>query len=82
MTTNRGDMPAMPLAGDAYTDYAGYLNSGMGYEPECQGLTIREQFAMAAMQGMSTEPNLPVEVVARYAVMQADALLAELERTK
>ena len=87
MTTNRGDMPAMPLTGDAYTDYAGYLNSGMGYEPECQGLTIREQFAMAAMQGLLSNHRMVAscgcyDEVSLEAVKHADALLAELERTK
>ena len=42
------DLPAMPLTGDAYTDLAGHLNKGQGFEPECLGLTKREYFAAHA----------------------------------
>lgn len=50
------------------------------------GLTKREMFAMAAMQGLlasltADDYLIPCEL-ARSAVLDADALLAELERTK
>ena len=39
------DMPAMPLSGDAYTDFAHYDETkNTSYNPECQGLTKREHF--------------------------------------
>ena len=45
------DMPAMPLAGDAYHDFSNYDGtSKTSYNPECQGLTKREMFAMNAPQ--------------------------------
>ena len=48
------------------------------------GMTKREMMAMAAMQGLcahSGDYHQP-ELLAMDAVMFADALLAELERTK
>lgn len=44
------DMPAMPLSGDAYTDFAAYNpdKNDSSYNPECQGLTKRETLAMNA----------------------------------
>lgn len=43
------DFPAMPLSGDAYQDFAGYDGTkNTGYNPECQGLTKREMFALHA----------------------------------
>lgn len=52
------------------------------------GLTKREQFAMAAMQGILFNDSANLinpeiqEIVSRLSVLCADALLAELERTK
>jgi hypothetical protein len=45
---NNADMPAMPLTGDAYQDFAAYDESSnsSSYNPECQGLTKREQFCL------------------------------------
>ena len=71
------DMPAMPIT----------LNPGEVWSDECDhanGLTKREMMAMAAMQGLcahSGDYHRP-EHLAMDAVMFADALLAELERTK
>ncbi len=51
--------PASPLTGDAYLDY--YMYDGTkntSYNPECQGLTKREAFAMAAMQGLLSNSHL------------------------
>ena len=45
-------------------------------------LTKREQFAMAAMQGLLSDSqiNMPYDMVAGSAVRQADVLLAALEK--
>jgi len=78
------DMPAMPLSGDAYNDFAGYVPGKTSFNPECQGLTKREMIAMHAMQGElagSANHSRPdPEDVAHFAVKCADALLKELER--
>lgn len=67
------DMPAMPPHSEFVTDFA-------------MGLTKREMFAMAAMQGllvnMGRNEFNDVISVSREAVNAADALLAELEYTK
>lgn len=71
------DLPAMP---------SGVLQDGhnCGEYPLNAGLTKREQFAMAAMQGLCANNNeyTSFEHLANSAVQHADALLAELERTK
>lgn len=72
-----GDLPAMPIE----------LNGFGLYEPSAHlGLSKREQFAMAAMQGflvnMGRNGINDVNKVAAHAVDAADALLAELERSK
>ena len=69
MKIKNGDMPAMPTQ----------ANGGDVYG----GLTKREQFAMAAMQGllaMGFECQGAPEDMAAHAVVVADALLAELAR--
>lgn len=91
MSIKNGDLPAMPVMDESTQEqYNGVLNirhSVMSY-----GLTKREQFAMAAMQGLCADigkvydfcPNGESldSYLARQAVSVADALLAELERTK
>lgn len=82
------DMPAMPLTGDAYTNFAHYDGTkNTSYDPQCQGLTKREYFAGLAMQGWlarcSEVPHsvkLDPESMANVAVDMADALLKELDR--
>ena len=84
MTIKNGDMPAMPLSGDAYTDFADHCYKGGSYNPECQGLTKREMMAMhmmAANRSRNTDYHT-WELMAQDAVEAADALLSELERTK
>ena len=87
MTTNRGDMPAMPLTGDAYIDLQGYKGQGGTYE-DGMGMTIREQFAISMAQGLVTAQDEcglwqhDAKTIAQTAVEYADALLTELERTK
>ena len=45
-------------------------------------LSRRDQFAMAAMQGMlSARTDAPDEMIAKYSCRAADALIAELDRT-
>lgn len=78
MSIKNGDLPAMPLY-DMPLDSrsaANWLTGGL-----C-GLTKREQFAMAAMQGIVSNMLMRPDDVAEKAVKYTDALLAELERTK
>ena len=74
MSIKNGDLPAMPIE----------LNGFGLYEPAAYtGLTKREQFAMAAMQGILACDNSEfTHIAAQRAVEFANALLAELERTK
>ena len=71
------DLPAMP------TPYADLAQNG-SRELYCteSGLTKREMFAIAAMQGICSNPNdrYTYEQLAGHAVKHADALLAELEK--
>lgn len=81
------DMPAMPLSGDAYNDFAGYVPGKTSFNPECQGLTKREMFAMYAVQGLlaansgwkNSAPMTNSEI-AQEAVDLADDLLEALEK--
>lgn len=65
------DMPAMPLP--------------LGTETEkwCQGLTKREMMATHILSGFLSDYEFDVtrQMAAEVAVQQADALLAELDRT-
>ena len=75
-----GDLPAMPFTNEPFA--IGAISSGYG--PMAIGLSKREMFAMAAMQGLcshSGDYQLDTHL-AQDAVMYADALLSELERTK
>ena len=76
-----GDLPAMPVL-DASTQeqYNGVLN--IHHSVLSYGLTKREMFAMAAMQGLRacTNESYLAADLARHAVEYADALLAELEK--
>lgn len=77
------DMPAMPLVNEHGHPFHA---SSVAFDnhPLTSGLTKREMFAMAAMQGMcshSGDYHLH-EHLAHDALMYADALLAELESTK
>ena len=65
------DMPAIPLPLGAETTEG------------CQGLTKREMMAMHMMAHLMPDQNFESYASqAKSAVMAADALLAELERTK
>ena len=78
---NNADMPAMAFV---EPDHPGSIYPG---------LTKREQFAAMAMQGIlanpsghqepeGAEPEMMLEIVAFASASFADALLAELDRTK
>ena len=87
MTTNRGDMLAMPCQQSINRDTGELQPHQFGNDDfVVAGMTIREQFAMAAMQGFLSGPlaeaDCGVEGLAHDAVLAADFLLAELERTK
>lgn len=82
MTIKNGDLPAIPLptCGDGLAWKVGDL----GNPALVIGLTKREMFAMAAMQGLSSEScryDSPSDM-AHDAVKLADALLAELGKSK
>ena len=66
------DLPAMPLP--------------LGTETEkwCQGLTKREIMAMHILSGLLSDYEFDVtrQMAAEIAVQQADALLAELEKSQ
>jgi hypothetical protein len=72
-----GDLPAMPIKGYC-ADASGAI---CGEVVVSQGLTKREMFAMAAMQGLLAKSEYTYVDTATDAVAYADALLAELERT-
>lgn len=81
---NNGDMPAMPV-----TDDAGMPFNSVPEDLCTIGLTKREAFSKAAMQGLlaadsdgASIEGTYAEAIARDAVSFADALLNELERTK
>ena len=65
------DMPAMPLP------------LGTETTEGCQGLTKREMMAMHILSGLLSDYEFDVtrQMAAEVAVQQADALIAELDRT-
>lgn len=84
-----GNEPAMPSysmydeEGELVNIYQSGVTTGRTY-----GLTIRQQFAMAAMQGLASTLSgqcdvkpLVAETLAKEAVLCADALIAELNKT-
>lgn len=82
MKPNNGDLPAMPTNIDAQTlACVGRMDNMDDYYRQQAGLTKREQFAMAAMQGLLSKYGVYSDA-ATDSVRCADALLAELERTK
>lgn len=73
-----GDMPAMPFE-EVKTRYQGLPDKWANH----QGLTKREMMAMHMMAHlMPNESIASYEDQASCAIKAADALLAELERTK
>lgn len=65
-----GDIPAMPVE----------LNGFGQFKPEAfTGLTKREMFAVAAMQGLLSNPGMPLTGSINVAVEAADLLLRRLD---
>ena len=80
------DMPAMPMGKSARGSYWTAGDLWDGYDEQCKpafGLTKREMFAMAAMQGLCAHSGDYHEFshLASDAVNYADSVLAELEKT-
>lgn len=77
------DMPAMPMFSDN-AEPCIVRDPETGKKAPATGLTKREMMAMHILSGMLSSENFnPTrEQAASFAVGQADALLAELERTK
>lgn len=72
MPTKNGDMPAMPILIEGFGQFETVAYTG---------LTKREQFAMAAMQGFASNGGYAAPWDAAHdAVRWADALLAELDK--
>jgi len=90
-----GNEPAMPIySAEGLPSYTSMMNKGY---PEATGLTIRQQFAMAAMQGLLSNPNTSKQVNSQYgevkaefgyniiastAIQIADALINELNKSE
>lgn len=81
MLTNK-DLPAHPQPITTKPDHGIYDTHG--HDSDLSGLTKREIFAMAAMQGFLanqyTGKQWDALTIARQSIIQADALLAELEK--
>jgi hypothetical protein len=84
MTIKNGDLKAMLNNIDAQilTCLCGLISTSSHHNPR-DTITKREQFAMATMQSiLSCDSSEFTNVAAISAVSHADALLAQLERTK
>lgn len=79
-----GDLPAMPITLNEVS--CAFVNEVGDNAKKIFGLTKREMFAMAAMQGILSNgvdfTSHEDKDVAKAAIIHADNLLAELERTK
>ena len=71
---DNGDRPASPIFNEDGVRLEQTLYDGLVI-----GLTKREEFAKAAMEGMCVHPVTDLRVIAIAAVEMADALLAALE---
>ena len=80
------DLPAMPLSNEMSSDLDNAIGNPKSYgAPTATGLTKREAFAMAAMQGLSANIGDYNSTgwersISRDAVIIADALLNELNK--
>ncbi|MGL4752525.1 MAG: hypothetical protein ACRCXB_08935 [Aeromonadaceae bacterium] len=84
MTIKNGDLPAMPLTGDAYTDLSGHIHKSYSYNPECLGMTKREEMAkdfLAAILASGTTRFTHDERIS-LAIKSADDLLNALDNIK
>lgn len=78
-----GDLPAMPnLTANGVPTSERELFELLSDSRVTIGLTKREMFAMAAMQGILAKPEVSMNYAAQDAVKLADELLAELEKSK
>ena len=75
------DMPAKPLTGNAYDDFADFDSSrkDSSYNPQCQGLTKLEYAAIQIMAGMEGTYRYNLSDVA---VKRANELFDELEKQR
>lgn len=75
------DMPAMPS--DVKAVYDAMTDSADSWGKAALGLTKREMMAMHILSGLLSDYEFDVtrQMAAEIAVQQADALLAELDRT-
>lgn len=74
---NNSDMPATPCKVEANEQMKGL---GMARDFYARGLTKREAFAMAAMQGLASFDHIEICLIAEQSIMIADALLKELDK--
>ena len=77
MTAKNGNLPAMPQ-----TNADNLCMQTGTAKAEHAGLSKREMFAMAAMQGILANSSNLMSYAARDAVLMADELLTQLEATK
>ena len=82
MTIKNADMPAMPTH-DVFEDCGMDGNSGPHLtQTTSYGLTKREMMAMHIASGFAADKEVSPCNIANMAIEVADALLAELGRTK
>lgn len=74
------DMPAMPS--DVKAVYEAMTDSDDSWGKAALGLTKREMMAMHIASGFTADKEVSPCNIANLAIEVADALLAELERTK
>ena len=74
------DMPAMPQSATSEGHPCNYYDYGGCGVPT--GMTKREMMAMHIASGLAADHQVTVCNIATLSVEVADALLAELERTK
>ena len=74
--SKNADLPAMPQDDAIWCQRIGDCPT------LATGLTKREMMAMHIASGLISDPQVRTDEVATIAVKVADALLAELERTK
>ena len=85
MTTKNGDMPAMPTQYNGGDIYGGLTKREMMTMHVCAEISgsIDSEECYQRMKAVATNCGISVsQWIARDAVKQADALLAELEQTK
>lgn len=74
---NNSYMPAMPINDKVCVGKDEY---GIGIFRNAYGLTKREDFIKAAMQGLCAREGWPLEQIAEDAVIIAELVLKELEK--